>query len=187
MRRHNLEAIADDGSQPVMVPRSEKTLAPTSPERGRRLRKHLIAALRALRTMRDAERAPPPPEPEGFAERVAQTACTMCKGWCCKGGGDHAYLDEQTMARVREDRPDLHARAVLLLYVERVPKVGYGGSCVFHGKEGCTLTRALRSDVCNRYFCAGLEAFVQGGDVTTPAVVIAGEGNKMRTSPVLMP
>ncbi len=189
MRRQNRDAIADDGSQPVMVPRSDKVLAPTSAERGRRLRKHLVAALRALRTMPDRQRSvsQAPPEPEGFAARVAQTACTLCKGWCCKGGGDHAYLDEQTMARVRDARPELEARAVLLLYVENVPAAGYQGSCIFHGAQGCTLTRSLRSDVCNSYFCAGLASYMTGGDATAPAVVIAGEGANMRTSPVLVP
>lgn len=91
------------------------------------------------------------------------------------------------MARVRRARPELEARAVLLLYVESVPMVGYEGSCVFHGKQGCTLARSLRSDVCNSYFCAGLETYVTGGDAVVPAVVIAGEGDKIRTSPVLMP
>jgi hypothetical protein len=76
---------------------------------------------------------------------------------------------------------------VLLLYVESVPTVGYEGSCVFHGKQGCTLARSLRSDVCNSYFCAGLDAYVTGSDAVTPVVVIAGEGDKMCTSPVLMP
>ncbi len=187
MRRHNVDALADDTSLPVIVPRSHKVLVPTSSERARRLRKHLIAALRALRTMKLPERSDPPPptEPVGFVARVAQTACTLCKGWCCKGGGDHAYLDEQTMARVRRDRPELDARAVLMLYIDRVPRDGYEGSCLFHGSQGCTLTRSLRSDVCNSYFCAGLASYLSGDDATSPVVVIAGEGNAMRTSPIL--
>jgi hypothetical protein len=181
-------SVADDDSVPVMVPRSDKVLKPTSPERVRRLRKHLVAALRTLRTMKNPERIASPlrPEPEGFAARVAHAACSLCKGRCCTGGGDHAYLDERTMARVRGARSELDARAVLQLYVERVPAVGYDGSCVFHGKQGCMLDRSLRSDVCNSYFCSGLASYVTGGDATTPVVVIAGEGDKMRTSSVLM-
>jgi hypothetical protein len=181
-------SVADDDSVPVMVPRSDKALKPTSPERVRRLRKHLVAVLRTLRTMKNPERFASPlrPEPEGFAARVAHAACSLCKGWCCKGGGDHAYLDERTMARLRGARSELDARAVLQLYVERVPAVGYDGSCLFHGKQGCMLDRSLRSDVCNSYFCSGLGSYVTSGDATTPVVVIAGEGDKMRTSSVLM-
>lgn len=189
MRRHNMDALADDASLPVIVPRSNKVLVPTSPERARRLRRHLIAALRALRTMKRSEHAdpPPPPEPAGFVARVAQAACTLCKGWCCKGGGDHAYLDEQTMARVRRDRPEQEARAILKLYIENVPRDGYAGSCLFHGAQGCTLTRSLRSDVCNSYFCAGLASYLSGDDTASPVVVIAGEGAAMRTSSILVP
>jgi hypothetical protein len=187
MRRQNPDT--DDDTQPIMVPRSERALSPASPERARRLRKHLVTALRALRVMQTPTpaAAPPPPEPVAFVTRVAQTACAMCNGWCCKGGGDHAYLDEQTLARVRAEQPELDARAVLMLYIRRLPQAGYQGSCVFHGEQGCTLPRSLRSDVCNAYFCAGLDAFITGQDFKTPAVVLAGEGGRMRTSRVLKP
>jgi hypothetical protein len=79
------------------------------------------------------------------------------------------------------------ARAVVQLYVGRVPDLGYEGSCIFHGRRGCTLDRSLRSEVCNAYFCGGLHSYLKGGDTETPAVIIAGEGGDMRTSPVLMP
>ena len=61
MPRHKLDALADDTSLPVIVPRSSKVLVPTSPERARRLRKHLIAALRALRTMTIRQPSETPP------------------------------------------------------------------------------------------------------------------------------
>ena len=51
--------------------------------------------------------------------------------------------------------------------------------------EGCTLDRSLRSDVCNSYFCNGLGNHVENGSATARVVVIAGEGDKMRTSSVL--
>jgi hypothetical protein len=68
-----------------------------------------------------------------------------------------------------------------------VPPVAYRESCIFHGKEGCTLDRSMRADVCNTYYCGGLGAFMKSGDAPIPTVVIAGEGDKMRTSPVLVP
>ena len=56
----------------------------------------------------------------------------------CEGNGeDTAFLDETTMARVRCARSALDVRAVLRLYVDRVPEVGYEDSCIFHGKQGC--------------------------------------------------
>jgi hypothetical protein len=181
--------IADDDSLPVLVPRSDKALGVTSKERRRHLRKHLVKSLRALRSMKNTERSASSrrPEPEGFVARVARTACSLCKGWCCRGGGDHGYIDEGTMERLYRAQPELNARDVLRLYAERVPDVGYTNSCLFHGESGCTLSRSLRSDVCNSYFCRGLEEYVSGADGAASVIIIAGEGDKMRTSPVLTP
>jgi len=173
----------DEDAQPVMVPRNDKRLVAVSPVREQRLRDHLA---RLTGGEHDPGAAPPVrPEPAGFAAQVARAACTLCQGWCCRNGGDDAFLDERTIARVH--RESLAPEAVARLYLERVPEVGYEGSCLFHGKQGCTLDRSMRSDVCNAYFCGGLQAYLTGGDPDAPAVVIAGEGGKMRTSPVLLP
>jgi hypothetical protein len=130
VRRHKFKAVADDDTLPVMVPRNDRAAVPISRERVRRLCKHLIVTLRALRMMKDPEHSVSPlrPEPEGFAARVARTACSLCKGWCCTNGADHAFLDQGTIARVRRARLPLDVRAVLRLYIERVPEVGYEGS-----------------------------------------------------------
>jgi hypothetical protein len=58
---------------------------------------------------------------------------------------------------------------------------------IFHGKLGCTLDRSMRADVYNAYFCGGLRAYRRGRADPEPTVVLAGEGDKMRSSPVLMP
>ena len=76
---------------------------------------------------------------------------------------------------------------MLRLYIDQMPEVGYEGSCIFHGKQGCTLDRSLRSDVCNSYFCGGLQVYLTGRDTVTPTMIIAGVGDKLRTSPILTP
>jgi hypothetical protein len=80
--RHNLKAVADDDSLPVMVPRNDKTVVPISRERVRRLRKHLIVILRELRIIKDPQHSVSPlrPEPEGFAARVTRTALFSLQG-----------------------------------------------------------------------------------------------------------
>ena len=178
----------DDDSQPVMVPRNDKALVTVAPERVRRLREHLIKALRDLRMAKHSERfaSPVRAEPTGFAAQVARTACSLCKGWCCRNGDDDAFLDDQTLARVRLARPDMTEGAVLSLYLKHVPPVAYRESCIFHGKKGCTLDRSLRADVCNSYFCGGLGAYMKTG-ASVSIKVFAGEGEQMRTSPVLTP
>jgi hypothetical protein len=116
---------------------------------------------------------------------VAQTACSLCKGRCCRNGDDDAFLDDRTLARVRLAKPVTDERDVLRLYLDCVP-VAYRDSCIFHGNRGCTLDRSLRADICNTYYCGGLGAYMKTG-ATVPVKVIAGEGDKMRTSPVLLP
>jgi len=153
----------------------------------RRLRKNLLDSLRALRAAMKSCAPAAVPEIGDFTARVIDTACALCRGWCCRQGGEHAYLDERTLARVCLTRPGLDARAVLRLYLERVPAQGYDSSCMFHGQRGCTLDRSLRSDVCNNYFCGDLGAFVAKGDMSEPVIVMAGDGSNMRTSPVIRP
>jgi hypothetical protein len=179
----------DDDSQPVMVPRNDKGLVAMPPERVQRLREYLIKELADLRKVKHLEcfASPVRPAPTRFAARVAQTACSLCKGFCCRKGDDDAFLDDRTLARVRLARPGMTERALLRLYLERVPPVAYRDSCIFHGSRGCTLDRSMRADVCNSYFCGGLGTFRKSRDPETPTVIIAGEGEKMRTSPVLMP
>jgi hypothetical protein len=119
-----------------------------------------------------------------MAAQVVRTACSLCRGFCCKNGGDDGFLDERTLARVRHAEPELDARGVIRLYAELVPTESYEASCLFHGRQGCTLSRSLRSDVCDNYFCRGLEDYVRGGNAATPVIVIASEREKMRTSRV---
>jgi hypothetical protein len=184
MRRRSLSV--DDDSLSVMVPRSDKPLVPMSAARVRRLRKHLVEMLREAKALKKAP-SPYPPEPTGFAARVARAACSLCRGWCCRNGGDDAFLDDQTMARVRRDQPQLGVKALLRIYVARVPVLAYQDSCIFHGKRGCTLDRSLRADICNSYFCRDLGAYVKSGETQAPTTVIAGKGDTIRTSPVLVP
>ena len=92
-----------------MVPRNDKDLVAVPPERVRRLREHLINELRDLRKAAHLERfaSPAQPEPPALAARVARTAYSLCKGWCCRNGDDDAFLDDRTLARVRLAKPDM--------------------------------------------------------------------------------
>ena len=65
-----------------MVPLNRRALVPNEPERMRRLRKHLVQSLRAMRTMKKPVESASPlrPEPEGFVGKVARAACTLCRG-----------------------------------------------------------------------------------------------------------
>jgi hypothetical protein len=173
----------DDETRSVIVPQNDRALAPPSPERIRRLREHLQRLFVSMRKAEPASKVRA--GPEGFAAHVANAACALCRGWCCLNGEDDAFLDEATLARVP---PGLMSAAeVIEMYVERVPDVGYQSSCIFHGAEGCRLDRSMRSDVCNAYFCFGLHSFLTSTEAAGPTVVVSGEFDRMRLSPVLVP
>lgn len=188
-RRHAPSIDEEDDTQPLIVPRNERALVPPDPARIRQLRRNLVSELKDLRAGLVAKHPAiqAPPDPEGFTARVAIAACTLCQGWCCKVGGDHAFLDDRSLARICRDHPALGVRALLRLILDRLPRESYQGSCVFHGPQGCTLDRTLRSDICNQYYCGGLGSFVTRGDPTRPVKIFAGEGRAMRTAPRLKP
>jgi len=188
MRRHTLDAIANDDSVPVMVPRNVKTLVQTPPERVRRLRRHLLAVLSTSPTSGEFEHpaSPARPEPDGFTARVARAACAMCEGWCCKNGADDGFLDERTVARVRHARETLAARAVLRLYVERVRRRRTRGRASFMGNKVARWTGRY-GRMCATATSVGAPWLHGKRRCATPVTIIAGEGGKMRTSPVLTP
>jgi hypothetical protein len=93
------------------------------------------------------------------AQAVLGQACARCRGGCCCGGGDQAYLTVATIRRYLEAHPDQRPRDVLAAYLARVGHKTYQGSCIFHRPDGCSLPREMRSDTCNQHFCGGLKEF----------------------------
>ena len=172
----------------VPVPLLRERLELPSPKRVRELKKHLIRSLRALRVAKRPERLiqPRDPAPTGFTGQVLRAGCATCKGHCCKGGGEHAYLDERTMARVRHENPDHDARGIIGLYLARLPPVSYQNSCLYHGPGGCTLGRGLRAELCNVYYCNGLRDFQKLDPVPARVRVVAARDGEQRRSAILL-
>jgi hypothetical protein len=197
LRQHALEAPvvvsaplqerAPETPVVVSVPLHDTALEPPAPERVRRLRRHLIEAMRALREAKRPDRLIPraTAEPEGFTAEVLRAGCATCQGFCCKGGGEHAYIDERTMAHVRRDRPELDARQLIRCYLDALAPLSYAGSCLFHGAQGCTLPRSLRAELCNSYYCDGLRDFQRRADAPAQVVVVAARNGTERRSAVL--
>jgi hypothetical protein len=173
----------------VTVPLLNDTLEPPPSSRVRALKRHLVQSLRELRNAKRPERLVQrtTPEPADFTAAVLRAGCATCQGHCCKGGGDHAYIDERTMARVRRDNPELDARAIIGLFLARLAPVAYRGSCLFHGTDGCTLGRGLRAELCNAYYCNGLQALLQRQTVPERVQIVATRNGIERRSPVLSP
>ena len=90
----------------VNVPAYAGTLEPPVPARIRQLRRNLVESMRDARSVKRAKAAGVAlEEPVGFVGAVARAACALCQGWCCSKGGEHAYLDGPSMARIRRTRP----------------------------------------------------------------------------------
>jgi hypothetical protein len=174
----------------VTVPLLHEVLEAPLPGRVRALKKHLVQSLRDLRAARRHGKLiqKATPEPTGFAAAVLRIGCATCQGHCCKGGGEHAYIDERTMARVRRDHPDQDARAIIRSFMDRVAPLSYRGSCLFHGAGGCTLGRGLRAELCNAYYCNGLRDFLRRTREPDRAQIAAvGQGRERRSGIITRP
>lgn len=94
-----------------------------------------------------------PPTPEKEAELMGK-ACATCMGSCCNLGKTHAFLDYPSLKHILGlQSAALTENELLTLYSEYFPEQSYEYSCVFLGKNGCTLPRDLRSFTCNNFLC----------------------------------
>lgn len=180
------EIRAAGEAEAVHVPLFDGSLAPVPEARRRKLLAHLVETLRNLRRQRDVQPAPHVAPPQGALRQVTQAACALCGGWCCKAGDNDGYLDERSLARVRCDFPEMSIRDLLRAYLDRVPAVSFQNSCIFHGKSGCTLERSLRSELCSRYYCNGLDSLRHRQHLPERVVVVSEEEGARRKSEILV-
>src|SRR5882672_8119506 len=112
----------------VELPGFDAPLVPVAAGRREALAAHVKIPARAARK---AGPAPPAEVPE------VATACTLCRGFCCRTGGNEAYLNPKTLARVWSERAHLAADELVAAYVDAVPDLAFEGSCIFHAEHGC--------------------------------------------------
>jgi hypothetical protein len=94
--------------------------------------------------------------PSGAQQRVMSHGCATCRGYCCEGGGDHAFLWPAQIRKKLRVNPDLSADDLLERYLAKVPTHSVEDSCVFHTGHGCALERHERADSCNNFYCSGM-------------------------------
>jgi hypothetical protein len=163
----------------AVLPAHDRPLAPQDPARRK------LFAERLAGIMEDAAADPAgptgdPPYPEVPAspcDRLARTACASCRGLCCKHGEQHAFIRPATLRRYLKLHPDQTPVQALETYLSHIPAESTAGSCIYHGRQGCTLPRALRSDVCNHFICDDLERLqkvVAAFGENAPPVVAVG-------------
>lgn len=159
----------------VVIPAFTAKLANLPARRWRNFRDHLTSLIGQavippeMPPSQDRSRAiPSGPDPTPEAQAVMRMACSCCKGLCCEGGADHAYLKVETIRRCMAEHPEQRPRDVLAAYLDRVGHRTYEGSCIFHQSNGCALTRDMRADLCNRHYCKALQELQQNLPTEAP-------------------
>ena len=154
----------------LVLPTGPRRSRPVPAARRERYRLHLA---RIVEEARAASATAPPEDVDAITSAAAAAdgsgmagrLCAFCGGGCCTKGGEHAYLGAATVRRFMDRQPGMSNEEVLAAYLERLPAAGRTGSCINHTASGCSLPRAMRSDICNRFACeplARVEAAAQG-------------------------
>lgn len=167
--RREFRGMIPGNSVLALLPASADPLAGSDPSRREEFVRRLTET--AGRALHPANPAPVPEPPPAPSEAFVQSVCTGCQGSCCRSGSDHAYLTEETIARVLQDHPEWTLAQILESYVARLPAESIVDSCIYHSATGCGLPRELRSDTCNRYLCGKLRT-LRDGRAESPAVPV---------------
>ena len=133
------------------------------------LREHLMAL------EDDAPSTPRADDQPGSTSALDAPLCALCRGRCCRFGLDgHAFLEAHQLRAWLAGRPGSAWADAVDHYLGLVAPEHLHSSCLFHARDGCTLPRERRSDVCNRFACSVLE---QARDIARPGadvVVVVG-------------
>ena len=189
-----------------LTPEPLTVLLPSGPARARRLparrlaryRAHLLEVISAasatdstatpvLAELRGASGAPGATS-AACASTMPGQLCALCRGGCCTKGGDQAYLSSATMRRFMDANPACSPTEVADAYLARVPVSTQAGSCINHTREGCSLPREMRSDICNRFSCPSLarvQAAQRAGMVQAVLIVRRKQDHWNRAEPEL--
>ncbi len=108
--------------------------------------------------------------------------CAACRGHCCMAGGNHAFNRVETMVRVMRANGAWSDDELVDAYLGFVAEHTMTDGCVYQGAQGCTLSRELRSEICNRYECNGLRMLRGQFDEGQPvrAYFVHREGGELR-------
>jgi hypothetical protein len=154
----------------------EAPLARLPAERRRAHLAHLQSMVVALR----AEPAPPPttpnrPEPAP-SHPLAGALCAFCAGRCCRhGAASHAFVTTELLQRWLLQHPGQTAATAAAAYAARLPAWHAQGSCVYHGRQGCTLPAEWRADICNQHACDTLQRLQTHDNHRTAVVAMQTE------------
>lgn len=120
----------------------------------------------------------------GSLSEILGASCATCMGECCNSGGTHAFLQVDSITRVRaqlaDDGTASTSASLEALYASYLPAQHYRASCVYHTHGGCALPRAMRSNLCNRYLCGSLSQLTRAMESEGVAEAYVGAADSAR-------
>lgn len=168
----------------LTVPGFPIALSPPSAERRDKFRAHIVALLEESAVPGDTgeHESHLPPTP------VLAASCALCRGLCCRHGGDEAHIDAAAVHGARASRPLLSGDQLVALYTDAIPALTVESSCILHGERGCGLPRELRSQTCNEFHCVPLRQWQERerlGTDAAPTAVVVVQGDQVLRSGLL--
>src|SRR5579871_5650003 len=135
----------------IELPGFDRGLTHVEPGRREAFAAHLESVMADLSSSPISK--PDGPDDAERGSSVFSAACTACRGYCCRGGGDTGYLDREALEDVWNRLPHLSKRELLSAYIDAVPNVSFENSCIFHAEHGCALPRTMRPPICVAHLC----------------------------------
>src|SRR5579862_7487974 len=141
-----------EGARVAVLPATDRPMVPQDPARRTLFAERLSEIVDDAAADPDGPTGDPawPEAPSSPADALSRAACASCRGLCCRHGEPHAFLRPATLRRYFRQHPEETPAQALRAYLNFIPAESASGSCIYHGRQGCALPRAMRSDVCNR-------------------------------------
>lgn len=141
-----------------IFPNTIKTIVPVSSARRAHLWQNILIQAQergiAARKSDQQHEGPRPHTGDNFPAKRTTPICAECKGWCCRSGGNRAYIGADDLVRIFA--LDASPQQIADAYVRHIPEKIYKDSCIYHSETGCGLPRAMRSEVCLGFVCLPL-------------------------------
>ena len=177
-----------DSIEVINIPTGLPQLMPMSEARGARYSENIQRAIAEARQYCDASELPQDQHANARNQLakvearlqsnpklkiVSDKLCMQCKGGCCSAGEDHAFLSAAYFRRQFDEGCSLTDEQLLQRFLDLLPPDSIEGSCINNTDTGCAIPRALRSDVCNGYFCDDIRQFQKrlAADTDLPYVI----------------
>lgn len=154
-------AVAAGVDQPeryplAIIPSFANGLVPLTEKRRQAFRENITKVIHDAWEMQADDLLPPQITPRAEVQRFFGSACALCRGYCCRLAGDHAFFRPETVYRFRQAHPDMSQEEVIEAYMLHLRDQSLENSCVYHGEHGCILPRDMRPGICNEFYCEGL-------------------------------